>query len=165
MIVLDSRDSSRSPPGSYIFPNELGQTRSTFPELFSLDDPKSPIDDKAVGFAGYKDVCTRPPCLRLQGAEISALGRGFAEELGLHFSSAMNSVRSMSRSDLIGLWLLGAIWAFGLLPLSGFGLLSLLSLETETTKDQRTGHHVGHRKRSSVSDVGIPHVNFSVAGI
>ena len=33
----------------------------------------------------------------------------------------------MSSSDLIGLWLLGAIWAFGLLPLSGFGLLSLLS--------------------------------------
>jgi len=33
----------------------------------------------------------------------------------------------MSRSDLIGLGLLGAIWAFGLLPLSDFGLLSLLS--------------------------------------
>ena len=29
--------------------------------------------------AGYKDVCTRLHCLRLRGAEISALGRGFAE--------------------------------------------------------------------------------------
>ena len=36
----------RSPPESYLPPNELGQARSTFSELFSLDDPKSSIDDK-----------------------------------------------------------------------------------------------------------------------
>ncbi|WZZ27418.1 hypothetical protein YC2023_010819 [Brassica napus] len=52
----------------------------------------------AVGFTGYKDVCTRPPCFRLRGAEISALDRGFAEELGLHFSSAMNSVSGLLAS-------------------------------------------------------------------
>ncbi|KAL0774771.1 hypothetical protein Bca101_039923 [Brassica carinata] len=33
------------------------------------------------------------------------------------------------------------------------------SLETEATKDQRAGHHVGHHERSSVSDAEVPHMN------
>ena len=32
-------------------------------------------------------------------------------------------------------------------------------LETEATKDQRAGHHVGHHERSSVSDAEVPHMN------
>lgn len=37
-------------------------------------------------------------------------------------------------------------------------------LEIEVTKDQQVGYHVGHCERFSVSDAGVPHVNFLVVG-